>query len=236
MSNKILNEATVRRFQALANIPGLKESHGRGQHEGEGTGYVSGREDLEEAIHEEEDEMDEYDLGGLMQEQDEEEEQEDQEEEEQEDQEEEEQEDEEEDEDEDMPQAKLDLEGGMDKGKIEDALEKALRAMADSLASDLNLSIDVVAGGEEAAEMAPEVGATPALEAPPAPEEEEMATMAENVRRLVNKVEKRVAQRIKTQTLEEALIKRVAARLLAAKKDDKKVAPKPAVKPPVKKK
>ena len=58
---KILSEATVRRFQALANIPGLRESHGRGQHEGEGTGYESGREELDEKKEkdEEDDELDE---------------------------------------------------------------------------------------------------------------------------------------------------------------------------------
>ena len=56
---KILSEATVRRFQALANIPGLRESHGRGQHEG--GDYVSGREELDEKKEkdEEDDELDE---------------------------------------------------------------------------------------------------------------------------------------------------------------------------------
>ena len=60
--SKLLNEATIRRFQTLANIPGLKESHGRGQHEGDD--YVSGREDLEEGKgKEEEKEEEELDEG-----------------------------------------------------------------------------------------------------------------------------------------------------------------------------
>ena len=246
--SKLLNEATIRRFQTLANIPGLKESHGRGQHEGDD--YVSGREDLEEgkeekeegldeAMHGEEDGMEEYDLGSLMNEADEEEEVEEV---------------EEVEEEEDMPEPEMDMgdegaAGGMDKGKIEDALEKALKAMADSLAADLNLSIDVVSGGEEAAEEAPEemappapaggAGGAPELPPPPAGGEEEMAAMTENVRRLVNKVEARVKQRIQKATLEETLMRRVAARLLAASKKPVKADPKkPAGKPvaPVKKK
>ena len=220
---KILSEATVRRFQALANIPGLRESHGRGQHEG--GDYVSGREELDEKKEkdEEDDELDEgmygeEELDESMTEEDEGMgslyEAEDETIPDQESKEEEEkaltkagqgtvdamkkygkisaahkkapqtqkesisetmkklktlleQAEEAEEEGEDVGEmgdmgAGADLgagagEGGMDKNKVEDALEKALKAMADSLASDLNLSIDVV-GGEEAAATGGEIG------------------------------------------------------------------------------
>ena len=267
MSKKILSEATVRRFQTLANIPGLKESHGRRFGEtASGSEYPElGRsalalaekkkpydeepeKELDESMNEMDYEMDEYDLGSLMNEADEEEPEEEKEPE------------EEVEEEEDMPEPEMDMgdegaAGGMDKGKIEDALEKALKAMADSLAADLNLSIDVVSGAEEAAEeeapeeeMAPPAppaggaGGAPELPPPPAGGEEEMAAMTESVRRLVDKVEARVKQRIQRATLEETLMRRVAARLLAASKKPVKADPKKTAKPagkpvaPVKKK
>lgn len=226
-NKKLLNEATVRRFQALAAIPGLKESHGRGQHEGDGD-YVSGREDLEEGMHEDEldEEMDmsgDYDMSSLMEAEEEEEEE------------------VEETEDEDMPE--MDDVGEMDDmgdvgagagaaGDVEGALQKALKAMADVLGKELNVSIDVVGSGEAGAEApAAPIGGE---EVPP-PEEEapEMGAMTESVRRLVNKVEKRVKARIQKEMLEEALLKRVAKRLLEAKKAEPTKKPAAPAKKPV---
>lgn len=246
-NKRLLNEATIRRFQTLAAIPGLKESHGRGQHEG--GDYVSGREELDEGWHEEE--MDEgygmedegYDMSSLMeaeedddQEQDDDLEQDDDSEED----------DEPEQEDEDQPEMDMgdmgDVGGESAGGDVEGALQKALQAMADVLSQELHVSIDVVGSGEAGKEM----GAAPAGKAPaapmggeevPPPEEEtpEMGAMTESVRRLVNKVEKRVKARIQKEMLEEALLKRVAKRLLEAKKPAAPVK-KPAapVKKPVK--
>jgi hypothetical protein len=237
-NTKLLNEATIRRFQALAAIPGLKESHGRGQHEGEGTGYVSGREDLEEGMHEEE-EMDEgygmedegYDMSSLMEAEEEEEESE-----------------AEAEEDEDMPEtddSEMDMEMGAGSaaaaGDVEAALQKALKAMADVLGKELHVSIDVVGSGEEGGEKEISASASAAPmggEEVPPPEEEapEMGAMTESVRRLVNKVEKRVKARIQNEMLEEALLKRVAKRLLEAKKAEPAKKPvKAEPKKPVKK-
>ena len=98
-------------------------------------------------------------------------------------------------------------------------------------ADEKNAILEVRAGtgGEEAAPAE--------LPPPPAPGgEEEMAAMTENVRRLVNKVEARVKQRIQKATLEETLMRRVAARLLAASKKPINAEPKKPVKAPVKKK
>lgn len=237
-NKKLLNEATVRRFQALAAIPGLKESHGRGQHEDDGD-YVSGREDLEEGMHEDEleeemDMSDDYDMSSLMEAEEEEEEVE------------EETEDEGEEEDEDMPEMDMDDMGDVGAGAsagagdVEGALQKALKAMADVLGQELNVSIDVVGSGEAGKEM----GAAPAGKAPaapmggeevPPPEEEtpEMGAMTESVRRLVNKVEKRVKARIQKEMLEEALLKRVAKRLLEAKKVEPTKKPAAPAKKPV---
>ena len=235
-NKKLLNEATVRRFQALAAIPGLKESHGIGQHE---VGKKSYREDLEESMHEEDDEMDEgygmegegYDMSSLMEAEEEEEEEEVEEETDDED------EGEEEEEDEDMPEMDMGDDmgavGGAGGGDVEGALQKALQAMADVLSQELHVSIDVVGSGEAGKEMtaAPKAPAAPmgGEEVAPPEEEEtpEMGAIAESVRRLVNKVEKRVKARIQRETLEEALIKRVAKRLLEAKKAEP--AKKPAV-------
>ena len=227
-NTRLLNETTIRRFQALAAIPGLKESHGRGRFEGEGTDYVSGREDLEEGMHEEDEDMEEgYDMSSLMEAEEEEEvEVED--------------EGEEEVEDEDMPE--MDDVGEMDDmgdvaasaaGDIEGALQKALKAMADVLGKELNVSIDVVGSGEAGAEAAP--AAPMGGEEVPPPEEEtpEMDAMTESVRRLVNKVEKRVKARIQRETLEEALLKRVAKRLLEAKKVEPTKKPAAPAKKPV---